>query len=303
MKRQSLSWKNLKNIGKVIITLVALYWLSTKISWLSVKDALVTSNYYLLFAALITYSSSVLIGSSRLNIFFQSIGLNLTERYNLRLYQIGLLYNFFLPGGIGGDGYKIFFLKKNHNIKGRQVLTAVFFDRLSGLWALFIIICTLIIFMPRLAIPNYLPIIIALLGTITYYYFLRLFFRNFAIKFVQTHLKALMVQGLQTLTAILILYSLGFDGKYAPYLLIFLLSSLVAVIPTIGGGVGLRELVSIYSANYIQLDSNIAVVLSLMFYIISLLVASTGIYYVFRPKRLGANRLPTAGEVESVLEK
>lgn len=303
MKRQSLSWKNLKNIGKVIITLVALYWLSTKISWLSVKDALVTSNYYLLFAALITYSCSVFIGSSRLNIFFQSIGLNLTERYNLRLYQIGLLYNFFLPGGIGGDGYKIFFLKKNHNIKGRQVLTAVFFDRLSGLWALFIIICTLIIFMPRLAIPNYLPIIIALLGTITYYYFLRLFFRNFAIKFVQTHLKALMVQGLQTLTAILILYSLGFDGKYAPYLLIFLLSSLVAVIPTIGGGVGLRELVSIYSANYIQLDSNIAVVLSLMFYIISLLVASTGIYYVFRPKRLGANRLPTAGEVESVLEK
>lgn len=301
--KKIVSWKSFKNIGKVVITLIALYWLSTKISWLSVKEALISSNYYLLFAALITYSASIVIGSSRLNDFFQSIGLNISERYNLRLYQLGLLYNFFLPGGIGGDGYKIFFLKKNHNIKGRQVLSAVFFDRLSGLWALCIIICTLIIFMPRLEIPNYLPLVIAILGTLTYYYFLRLFFKNFARKFIKTHVKALMVQGLQTLTAILILYSLGFDGKYSPYLLIFLLSSLVAVIPTIGGGVGLRELVAIYSANYIQLDSNIAVVLSLMFYIISLLVATSGIYYVFRPKRLGAHRLPSVAEVENVSEK
>lgn len=298
-----LNWKTLKNLLKILLTLGALYWLSIKTPWNEVKDTLLSSNFVFLFLAIIAYTGSILVSSSRLNSFFRCIDLNLTERYNLRLYQLGLLYNFFLPGGIGGDGYKIYFLKKNHDIKGRKVLSAVFFDRLSGLWALFIIICALIVFMPRFAIPNYITISVALLVTLTYYYFLRLFFKNFAQRFFITHFKALLVQGLQTTTAILILYALNYDGKYSPYLLIFLLSSLVAVIPTIGGGLGFRELMSKYTAMYIQLDANLAITLSLIFYVISLLVASSGIYYVFRPERLGTKKLPTVAEVEKEIEE
>src|SRR5690606_41951136 len=79
-----------------------------------------------------------------------------TSIYTLSLHDALPIYNFFLPGGIGGDGYKIFFLKKTFQISRRQVLGAVFFDRLSGLWALCIVAGTLVIFMPRLAIPNYI---------------------------------------------------------------------------------------------------------------------------------------------------
>ncbi|HLQ99769.1 MAG TPA: lysylphosphatidylglycerol synthase transmembrane domain-containing protein [Sphingobacterium sp.] len=286
------------NVIKVLLTLTAMYWLTTKISFKEVKSALLSSNYFILFGAVITYSISILISSSRLNSFFKCIGLNLSERHNLRLYQLGLLYNFFLPGGIGGDGYKIFFLKKRHNIRGRKVLSAVFFDRLSGLWALFIIICVLVLFIPRFAIPNYLTIAVACLGSFTYYYFFHLFFKKFTRNFFSTHFKALCVQSLQVFTAILILIALGFEGKFAPYLLIFLLSSLVAIIPSIGGGIGLRELMSIYSADYIKLDPQLAVTLSLIFYLISLLIAASGVYYVFRPERLGIKRLPTAEEVK-----
>src|SRR5690606_38378228 len=143
----------------------------------------------------------------------------------------------------GGDGYKIYFLKKNHQIRGRRVLSAVFFDRLSGLWALCIIIGALIIFMPRLAIPNIVTIATLIIGTVTYLYFLRLLFRDVFTRFIQTHVKALAVQRFQTLSAICILYAMNFDGKFSPYLLIFMVSSLVAIIPSLGGGVGLRELV------------------------------------------------------------
>ena len=157
--------------------------------------------------------------------------------------------------------------------------------------------------MPRLAIPNSLTVVVVLLATASYYYFLRLLFKNFLARFFSTHLKALAVQGLQTISAICILYAMGFQGKFSPYLLIFMVSSLVSIIPSIGGGVGLRELVMIHGATYFQLDPHIAVLISLIFYIISLLVASSGIYYIFRPQRLGADKLPSVSEIEQEIDK
>lgn len=296
-------WTISKTLFKVIITLGALYWVSTKISYKDLKEALVDCNPGYFVLALLSYAISQIIASSRLNSFLKVIGLNVSERYNMRLYQLGLLYNFFLPGGIGGDGYKIYFLKKNHNVRGRKVLSAVFFDRLSGLWALTIITGVLIICMPRLEIPNVVTIATLIIGTSTYLYFMHLFFRDFFRKFLITHIKALAVQGFQTLSAVSILYAMHFDGKFSPYLLIFLLSSLVAIVPSILGGVGLRESLMTFGAEYFQLDSHLAVLISLVFYVISLLIATSGIYYILRPSRLGAERLPSSAEVEQELEK
>jgi len=56
-------------------------------------------------------------------------------------------------------------------------------------------------------------------------------------------------------------------------------------------------------ATYLKLDQHIAVTISLIFYIISLLVASSGVYYIFRPQRLGADKLPSAKEVEEEIDK
>lgn len=300
--KKSRSWTYVKNIFKILITVAAIYWVSQKISFIELKSALEECNPLYLFLALLSYAISQLVASSRLNSFLKVIGLDISERYNLRLYQVGLLYNFFLPGGIGGDGYKIYFLKKHYAVRGRRVLTAVFFDRLSGLWALSIITGCLIMFMPRLSIPNIVTVSVLIIGTATYLYFLQLFFKEFLSKFIITHLKALTVQSFQTLSAIAILYALGFDGKFSPYLLIFLVSSLVAIVPSMLGGAGLRESLMAFGAEYFQLDPHLAVLVSLLFYIISLLVASSGLYYILRPERLGINKLPSAEEVEEELE-
>lgn len=301
--RKNKSWTYAKNAFKIFLTGAAIYWVSQKISLDELKIALKECNVFYIFLALLAYGLSQLIASSRLKSFLQVIGLNISERDNFRLYQVGLLYNFFLPGGIGGDGYKIYFLKKHYAVRGRKLLTAVFFDRLSGLWALSVIIGCLIIFMPRLAIPNIVTIVTLVVATVTYVYFLKLFFKAFLSKFIITHLKALAVQSFQTLSAIAILYSLGFDGKFSPYLLIFLVSSLVAIIPSLLGGAGLRESLMAFGATYFQLDPHLAVLLSLLFYSISLLVASSGLYYIIRPQRLGIEKLPSAEEIQDELEK
>lgn len=93
-----------------------------------------------------------------------------------------------------------------------------------------------------------------------------------------------------------------FDGKFSPYLLIFLLSSLVAIVPSILGGIGLRETIMSFGAKYLGLDPHLAVLISLVFYMISLVVASSGIYYIFRPQRLGIDKIPSPNEVEQELE-
>src|SRR5690606_3484493 len=137
----------IKNTMKSVITLTALYSVSRQIDFSALQAALANCYCPLLSLALSSYVISQIIASSRLNSFFKAIHLYVSERYNLRLYQLGLLYIYFLPGGIGGDGYKIYFLKKNHQTPGRKILSAVFFDRLRGLWALAIITCALVIFM------------------------------------------------------------------------------------------------------------------------------------------------------------
>ena len=313
-------WRVIKTIVKICITVVALYWVFSKVEsdyreqalerinegsddfplsfWQFIKQAIVDSNPVFLVLAFTAYCVSILIASSRLNGFFKGVGLELSERYNFKLYLLGLFYNLFLPGGVGGDGYKIYFLRRKFKIKGRRLLSAVFFDRLSGLWALCLITSALVIFIPRLQIPNKVPIIIVLTGSFAYYIILRRYFTSYSQHFAMTHLKALGVQSMQVVCAIFLLYALGFEGKFSPYLFMFLLSSLVAVVPFTVGGLGARELVFVFGANYFQLDAHLAVLISLLFYLTSASLAAFGSYFIFRPQGLGEDKLPTTEEVE-----
>ena len=209
-----------------------------------------------------------------------------------------MFYNLFLPGGIGGDGYKIFLLRKKFKIKGRRLFQAIFFDRLTGLWALGLINATLIIFIPQLSIPNWAPVLVVTIGTIAYYVIMRKFFSDYSKYFALSHLKALMVQSMQVVSVILLMYALNFEGKFSPYLFMFLLSSLVAIFPFTVGGLGARELVFVYGAQYFQMDQHLAVIISLLFYCISALLSFSGIYYVFNPQKIGVNKIDLKEEIE-----
>lgn len=290
-----------KNTFKVIVTFGALYWLYKNFKFDEFKQSLLSANYFYLFLAFVAYIISQLIASSRLNSFFKTIHLKLSEVYNIKLYWLGLLFNFFLPGGVGGDAYKVFFLKKKYDVSAQKLLSAVFFDRLSGLWAMAIFSAAFIVFMPRFAIPNYITIGAVVVGTVSYLYILYLFFRPFAMRFLQTHIKALGVQGFQILTAILILLALNHSDKFSPHLLIFLLSSVVAIIPSILGAIGIRDNAAIELATYLGVNAQLAGSITLIFYFISLITALPGLYLTFRPKGLGENKLPTAKEAEEAI--
>src|SRR5690606_38135723 len=141
------TWRIMKTVLKVCITAVALYWVFSKVEadyreqameniragsdeyplsfWQFIGQTIASSNPVFLFLAFVAYGCSVVIASSRLNGFFKGVGLVLSERYNFKLYLLGLFYNLFLPGGVGGDGYKIYFLRRKFDVKGRRLLSAV----------------------------------------------------------------------------------------------------------------------------------------------------------------------------------
>lgn len=291
-------WNITKTLLKISITGLSLYLVSRKVEFNDLKDAFDKSNPVFLFLAFIAFVISQLISSSRLNTFFKGIGLKISETYNFKIYLLGMFYNLFLPGGIGGDGYKIFLLRKKFEIKGRRLFQAIFFDRLSGLWALGLIISALVIFIPHLGIPTWVPVLVVAAGTVAYYAVMRKFFSDYSKQFLLSHIKALMVQSMQVISVILLLYALNFEGKFSPYLFMFLISSLVAIFPFTVGGLGARELVFVYGAQYFQMDQHLAVIISLLFYCISALLSFSGIYFVFHPQKIGVNKIDLKQDIE-----
>ncbi|TSD66035.1 flippase-like domain-containing protein [Inquilinus sp. KBS0705] len=287
------AWSITKVVLKFAVTSVLLYFVFRKVNFNDVKYRLIHANYWWMLAALISFFASMVLSSWRLLSFFRSIDLKLDPRFNFRLYLLGLFYNFLLPGGIGGDGYKIYILNKNYKLPAKKVFWALMFDRLSGLWAIGLIIVALIFLIPQIDIHIGIPLSIFIGGSIIYYFVAYKFFREYTRYFFEAHLKAVGVQGLQVLAIVFILIGQDFHGKFSPYLLSFLISALATIVPISVGGAGIRETVFTWLTKFFPMEKSLAVFLPGSFYIISLLVALFGIYYVVRPSRL-ENGLPKA---------
>ncbi|MBE9585480.1 flippase-like domain-containing protein [Mucilaginibacter sp. JRF] len=295
-------WDAAKLILKIAVTSALLYYVFSKVPIEKVKYRLLHANYWWMAVALVTFFASMVVSAWRLLSFFKSINLRLDPRFNMRLYMLGLFYNFLLPGGIGGDGYKIWLLNKRYKLPAKKMFWAILFDRLSGLWAIGFIICALIIFIPQIDIHLAIPGGIFIAGSAVYYFVAYKFFREYTKYFFQAHAKAVLVQGLQVLCIIFVLLGQNFDGKFAPYLLSFLVSALAAVVPITIGGAGARETIFTQLSGIFNMDVGLAVFLSISFYIISLLVALTGVYYVIRTSRLEEG-LPSIEEHNEVVEE
>jgi len=280
-------WSVTQIVLKITFTGALLYYIFNKIDMQKVKLLVTQANPYWIIAAILCFFASTIVSASRLLSFFKSIGLNLDWRFNLRLYMLGMFYNLFLPGGIGGDGYKIYLLNKSYKLPAKKVFWAILFDRLSGFWAIGFITVILIAFLPQMGVHIAIPLAIFIVGTIIYYIVAKKFFREYTNHFFEAHGKAIVVQSLQVLTILLVMIGLHHETKFAPYLFAFLMSSLAAVIPFTFGGLGAREFIFKYViADIFHMNDELAVFLSLSFYVISAIVSLTGIYYVFREDKL-----------------
>ena len=113
---------------KVLISALLVYFILTKINIWEIKGILLRSNFLFLCIAAIFFVLSKIVAAVRLNLYFHQLGIPLTHTSNLKLYALGMFYNLFLPGGIGGDAYKGYLIKKNFEVPTKQIVSVLVLD-------------------------------------------------------------------------------------------------------------------------------------------------------------------------------
>lgn len=272
-------FRYLKLIIKIVIAGVALYYVYTKIDITALIDNFRKANILYLMAALLLFAFSKLVAAHRLNHYFSSIKIYITHYSNIKLYLLGMFYNFFLPGGIGGDGYKIYLLNKQSSVKTKKIFWAVFLDRINGLLALFCLAVLMSYFIYYPIEYKYFFWLLIPLAIGVSYIIIAYFFTDYKFVFKKTLILSFLVQISQTISAFLILLALGIYNSTFEYLVVFLVSSIVAALPISIGGIGSREFTFLMGANFLNLNINSSVALSLIFYIITAIVSLFGVYY------------------------
>lgn len=275
------SW--VKVVLKVGISVICLWYVSRKIDWLQTWRLLQTSNKGWLLLAALFFVLSKIVSSFRLNIYFKNINIQLPEATNLRLYWLGMFYNLFLPGGIGGDAYKVILLNKKGIISSYKLTTAaVLLDRISGVAGLGILAAIFYFLLFKGTLYANLLLIAIIPGLVLYWFIVKKWFPSFVKGFTPTLILGLVVQLLQIVCIWFLMLSIGIDHHFNAFQLIFLLSSIVAILPFTIGGLGAREIVFLWGATQFGLATSEAVYISLLFYLITVFVSLFGLIWVYK---------------------
>ena len=280
--------KRLITALKIVISAALIYFIFTKINLGEVVQTLKESKpLYLILGVLLVALSKVL-AAFRLNLFFHQIGVKLTQSSNLKLYLLGMFYNLFLPGGIGGDAYKGYVIQKKYKSGTKRVVGVLLLDRLSGMMLIFMYICIMALMLKQPLIQDYKWLVVAAipLGIFAFWWLNKRFFSYSLPVFWKSLGYSSLVQGTQLLCILCILQSLSINWHIVEYLFVFLVSSIVSVIPLTIGGIGSREVTFLYGAKWLGLDASTSISISFVFFLITAVISFFGIVYHFRKPKL-----------------
>ena len=281
-------WKRWGKLAlKLAITIVVFYLISQKLDWKAVWELAAGINPLGVLFALLIFALSKWLGAMRLQHFWRACEVRISNGLNNRLYILSMFYNLILPGGIGGDGYKVYYLNRHFKAKVRPLTSAALLDRANGLALLIVLVLAI---SPMVNLPwglsEWLWLCIPVVPA-GYWLGMRLLFKRFTATFWRTTAWSAGVQIGQAIVAVSLLWALGIRENVADYVFILMLSAVVLVVPIPSfGGLGMREWVMLFGAEYLGLDEGVGVTASLATYLVVLLVSMTGVWYHFRPGKL-----------------
>ena len=280
--------KRITTLLKIIISFLLIYFVFTKIQFQDVWTVLKKAKILPLILALIFFTLSKLIAALRLNLYFHQLDIKLKQWSNIKLYLLGMFYNLFLPGGIGGDAYKGYVIKKKYEVRTKRIIAVLLLDRLSGLLLLVFYACIMGILIQsgQLATYKWLFALCILASFLVFWVFNKKYFDFVFPVYWRSIGYSALVQLCQITCVLFILMSFDLQENRLAYIFIFLVSSVVAVLPLTIGGIGSREVVFFYGALWLGLEENTSVSISMLFFLITALVSLTGIYYHFRQPQL-----------------
>ena len=271
------------NLLKLGVSVAAICWVLSKISFKEVIGVFASANGYYLFGAFVFLVLSFVLSAFRQNLSFRNTGANLSQLLNIKLFWLGMFYNLFLPGGIGGDGYKVYLVSKYRKTSIKKNIGTMLVNRISGLVAVGVITVALYYLSGlHIAYGNAAWISIPLVY-LFYLVVLKYFFKSFLKIHAGLFWWSLALQMMQFLSALFILYAFHQSTDLFDYLFLFFISAIATALPITIGGIGAREMVFLVGAKTLGLDNELCIALSLMFFLISAIISLGGLYWVFFP--------------------
>ena len=264
------------SILQIVITVFFVYFTVSNLDLSKLFEVLNNINILYLIIAASIYFSSQIISSERLRYILNDNKFIISFKQNFTLYLIGLFYNFFIPGGIGGDAYKSYLMNKKFNWKLSKVVKLLLLDRLIGLGVL----CCILIGLYEIIFLNfnfiYLILTLCFLS-IFGYYMVKLIFKNQNI-FWKSFLYSIANHTIQFISLFIILYSLGIEDSYFEIIIVFILSSIFSVFSF--GGIGIREYIFLSSASILNFSPELSASIGLLFTISAAISSLPGLKFI-----------------------
>ena len=123
------------SVSKYLIAVGLISWLvgSGKLNFQLLRDIASPSNVILLFSL---GAINILIASLRWRMLLRDHVQNYPVLKIFKLSCVGLFFNFAMPGGVGGDVIKGYYLVQENKQKMTQTIISVLMDRLVGLYCM-----------------------------------------------------------------------------------------------------------------------------------------------------------------------
>lgn len=274
----------LLTIFQITVTVFFIYYTLSKISIYKILEILKSADLLFILFASILYFLSQIISSERLWFILKDNNLIISSKENIKLYMIGVFYNFFIPGGVGGDAYKGVLMNKKFEWGLKKIYKLLILDRLIGFG---VIVCLILVFsgfildleftlkFGALLVPLYTFLFIA--GKVL----VQKIFDN-EIVYNKAFFISHIIQILQFGSIFLILFSLGITSNYFTFLYIFLISSVLSIFSF--GGIGIREYVFFTLASNTAVGPDIATSVGLIFTFSALISSLPGLFFLIKIK-------------------
>lgn len=276
--------KLLTSSFKIVLSVFLLYFVFTKISFVAIWETLKKVEIFYLAGSIALFVLSQWVSARRFLLFLEEQAYYLSNKSNTILYLIGMFYNFFIPGGIGGDAYKIYILNKHFDWNVKKITASVFMDRFMGLTAIGVLMAILAyqIVLP-LGLVGLIPVAVFLVVIISFF-FNKKFFPSFNQIYTKTLVYSFVIQLLQIFSVVFIIMSLGGSNSFINYILVFLISSVLSIFSF--SGIGIREYIFYQASLWLGIESSTAVSIGFLFSIITAVVSFFGIVYHLRNPKL-----------------
>ncbi len=277
---------------KYAVAGLLLLFLSHQVDVVAVWGHLRTLDVRFLVVVFGVFNLSQVVAALRMHYYYHMRGLALSKWFCIKLYYVSMLYNIVVPGGVGGDAYKVFLLKKQRNFSVSEGIKLQVANRASGLLAMCVQMFGLLIF-PLIELWGWVGVLLPFGALIITY----ISYRVLAVKLLQETIDeafgafpySLAIQSCALAAFAVLWYALGgaaHVGMLNDYLLLFLVANVVGMIPITMGGLGLREMTFFYGATILynlvghQMTPELGVSLSLSYFAVSMLSSFIGVVWM-----------------------